>query len=183
MAIELDFDLRGEERHVRERIADVYKRLPSGKQKQIKDPQRWLERHLQKWREGKRSGEWFDQYLKRAWSVDNRYPELTLAMGEAKAGVQQDLWFLLGGQIQRLQRVNELKGSVDGCWASALQGIEEGRSFGDIGKELSEQLNELGDKAVRLGISQRREMAEREAARAKSVELMNESLKRPPSEW
>ena len=67
MAVELEFDLRGEERQVRERIADVFKRLPSSKQKLIVDPQRWLENHVEKWKQGKRSGDWFDKYLKQAW--------------------------------------------------------------------------------------------------------------------
>jgi hypothetical protein len=178
MAVELEFDLRGEERQVRERIADVFKRLPSSKQKLIVDLDKWVEHHVEKWKQGKRGGDWFDKYLKQAWAVENRYPELVKGMADAQAARVQELDFFLGGVLQRLQANAETKALAEGCWIAAVNAMQGGASIGEVGQQLHQQFKALSAQAESSRRQRERDAMSVDSARAESVRKANDALRK-----
>jgi len=177
MAVELEFDLRGEERQVRERIADVFKRLPSSKQKLIVDLDKWVEHHVEKWKQGKRSGDWFDKYLKQAWSVENRYPELVKGMADAQAAKVQELDFFLGSVLRRLQANTETKVVAEGCWMAAVNALQGGAGMGEVGLQLHQQFEALNAQVESNRRQRERDAMSVDSARAESVRKANDGLR------
>jgi hypothetical protein len=178
MAVELEFDLRGEERQVRQRIADVFKRLPASKQKLIVDPERWLENHVEKWKQGKRGGAWFDDYLRKAWAVENQYPELVKGMADAQAARVEELDFFLGSVLKRLQANAETKAAAEGCWIAAVNAMQGGASLGEAGLQLHQQFKALSAQAESNRRQRERDAMAAEAAKAESVRKANDALRK-----
>jgi len=177
MAVELEFDLRGEERQVRQRIADVFKRLPASKQKLIVDPERWLENHVEKWKQGKRGGAWFDDYLRKAWAVENQYPELVKGMADAQAAKVQELDFFLGSVLRRLQANTETKVVAEGCWMAAVNALQGGAGMGEVGLMLHQQFEALNAQVESNRRQRERDAMSVDSARAESVRKANDGLR------
>ena len=128
MAVELEFDLRGEGRRFRQRMWRIYRnQLNEYGRRQVGDFEQWAAVEEKAWRAGKRAGTDYDEWVERT----NYVPEFVARAERERADFVgreiRELEFAFGSTYQRLREEPGMREVADRWWGNAVQRLRDGR--------------------------------------------------------